>query len=69
VLVNAIDDNFHQVVQARTSYRWDEVVWGARFRDIHRHKYKGQMSIDLKKIHDIKRVEIPEDATQTLWDL
>jgi len=68
VLVNAIDDNFHQVVQARTSYRWDEIVWGATFRDIFRHKKKGQMSIDLRRIHDIQRVETPTDANQTVWD-
>ncbi len=68
VLVNAIDDTFHQVVHARTSYRWDEVVWGAKFRDMYRHKGKGQMSIDLKRIHDIQHVESPVDATQTVWD-
>jgi inward rectifier potassium channel len=68
ILVNAIDDTFHQVVQARTSYRWDEVVWGAKFRDMYRHKGKGQMSIDLKRIHDIQHIETPVDATQTVWD-
>lgn len=68
ILVNAIDDTFHQVVQARTSYRWDEVVWGAKFRDMYRHRGKGQMSIDLKRIHDIQHIETPVDASQTVWD-
>jgi len=68
VLVNAIDDSFHQMVQARTSYRWDEVVWGAKFRDMYRHKGEGQISIDLRRIHDIQHIEAPDDSTQTVWD-
>lgn len=68
VLVNAIDDFFQQEVHARTSYRWDEVVWGARFRDMYRHKGNGQISIDLRRLHDIQQVESPTDTTQTVWD-
>ncbi len=68
VLVNAIDDSFHQIVHARTSYRWDEVVWGAKFKDMYRHKGKGQISIDLRRIHDIQHIESPVESTQTVWD-
>ncbi len=68
VLVNAIDDTFQQMVHARTSYRWDEVVWGAKFRDMYRHKGEGQIRIDLRRIHDIQHIEAPDDSTQTVWD-
>lgn len=68
VLVNAIDDTFQQMVHARSSYRWDEVVWGAKFRDMYRHKGKGQISIDLRRLHDIQHIETPTDSTQTVWD-
>lgn len=69
ILVNAIDDTFYQMVQARNSYRWDEIVWGAKFRDMHRKKGKKEVSIDLRRIHDIQHVETPDDLTQTVWDL
>ena len=57
VLINAIDDKSSQTVHARSSYKWDEIVWGGRFKNIYRHTRNGQMSIDLKRIHDIQKVE------------
>jgi inward rectifier potassium channel len=44
VLINAVDDNSCQVVHARASYKWNEVVWGARFKDMYRHTRKGRMT-------------------------
>lgn len=31
VLIKAFDDTFSQIIYARTSYRGDEVLWGAKF--------------------------------------
>lgn len=69
VLINAIDDKSSQEVHARSSYKWNEVVWGARFRDMYRDKRDGQMSIDLKRIHDIQEVDTPVVPNQTVWDM
>ena len=69
VLINAVDDNSCQVVHARASYRWNEVVWGARFRDMYRHTRKGRMRIDLTRIHDIQEIDSPDVPSQTVWDI
>ncbi len=69
LLINAIDDNSSQAVHARSSYKWNEIVWGARFRDMYRHTRDGRMSIDLKRIHDVQEVDTPVTPSQTVWDL
>jgi inward rectifier potassium channel len=69
VLINAVDDKSSQVVHARSSYKWNEVVWGARFSDMYRHTRDGRMSIDLRRIHDIQEVDTPVTPNQTVWDL
>jgi inward rectifier potassium channel len=68
VLINATDDNYSQTVHARSSYKWDEIVWSARFKDMYRHTRNGRMSIDLKRIHDIQRVDTPLAPNQTIWN-
>ena len=69
VLINACDDKSSQVVHARSSYKWDEIVWGARFKNMDRQTRKGRMSIDLKRIHDIQRIGSSVSNDQTVWDL
>ncbi len=69
VLINAVDDKSSQAVHARSSYKWNEVVWGARFKDMYRHTRDGRMSIDLKRIHDIQEVDTPVVPSQTVWDM
>jgi inward rectifier potassium channel len=68
VLINAIDDNYSQTVHARSSYKWNEIVWSARFKDMYRHTRNGRMSIDLKRIHDIQQVGAPVAPNQTIWN-
>ena len=69
VLINAVDDNSCQVVHARASYKWNEVVWGARFKDMYRYTRQGRMRIDLKRIHDIQEIDSPDVPSQTVWDI
>jgi inward rectifier potassium channel len=69
VLINAVDDNSCQVVHARASYKWNEVVWGARFKDMYRHTRKGRIRLDLKRIHDIQEIDSPDVPSQTVWDI
>jgi inward rectifier potassium channel len=69
VLINAVDDKSSQAVHARSSYKWNEVVWGARFSDMYRHTRDGRMSIDLRRIHDIQEVDTPVTPNQTVWNL
>lgn len=57
ILLTAIDETFSQTVHSRSSYKHDEVVWGAKFADIFQPVDDSTISIDLKKIHDIERVQ------------
>lgn len=55
VLVRAFDDTFSQVVNARTSYRFDEILWGYRFQPAFHHDDAGHLELDLAKMDDVTR--------------
>lgn len=52
VLISGFDDSFNQVVNARTSYRWDEIDWGRRFLPAFQADEAGELVLDLGKIDD-----------------
>jgi inward rectifier potassium channel len=59
VLLNAFDETFSQTVHTRSSYRGDEVVWGARFKSIFNPpREDGTLSVDIRKLHDVERVPL-----------
>ena len=58
-LISADDETFAQTVHAKTSYDKDDIVWGARFRDM----YLGdadRVAIDLTRLHDTEPVTPPK---------
>lgn len=55
ILVTAIDETFFQTVHARSSYKFSEVVWSAKFSNIFR-SVNGRLIVDLHRIHDIEHV-------------
>jgi inward rectifier potassium channel len=57
-LISADDETFAQTVHAKTSYDKNDIVWGARFRDMYLADID-HVAIDLKRLHDIERVEAP----------
>jgi inward rectifier potassium channel len=60
VLLNGFDETFSQNVHARSSYRADEVVWGARFRSVFNPpRPDGRLSVDIRKLDEIDRVPLP----------
>jgi inward rectifier potassium channel len=58
VLITGFDDSFNQVVNARTSYRWDEIIWGARFVPAFRADERGELVLDLTRIDDTVPTEL-----------
>jgi inward rectifier potassium channel len=56
ILLTAMDETFSQIVHARSSYKQDEVVWGAQFSNIFREAPSpgGSLSIDLRALHDVQ---------------
>ena len=60
VLLTGIDETFSQTVHARSSYRYDEVVWGARFTDIfERDAEANDLTVNVSRIHGWERVPLP----------
>jgi inward rectifier potassium channel len=60
VLLNGFDETFSQQVHTRSSYKGDEVVWGARFRNMFNPpEPDGTISIDVQKIHEIEPAPLP----------
>ena len=55
VLLSGIEETFAQQVHARSSYKWDEIVWGAKFSDILHHPSGDEvMTIDVGRLHAIE---------------
>lgn len=55
VLLTGIEETFSQKVHARSSYRWDEVVWGAKYADILHHPTGNEaITIDVSRLDRIE---------------
>jgi inward rectifier potassium channel len=53
ILLTGMDETFSQVVNARSSYRANEIIWDAKFTDIFLYDPEGRMAgIDMKRFHD-----------------
>ncbi|HMU61231.1 MAG TPA: ion channel [Gemmatimonadales bacterium] len=56
VLVSGVDETFSQTVFARTSYRGDEVEFGARFVDVFdRSRDDGVLRADVTRLSEVER--------------
>jgi inward rectifier potassium channel len=59
VLITATDETYSQTVHSRSSYRFDEIVWGAKFKDIFEKGSSGKaIGVNLKRIHDFEKREL-----------
>jgi inward rectifier potassium channel len=59
VLMNAFDETFSQTVHTRSSYKANEIVWGARFSSMFNPTDEdGTISVDIRKLHDIETVAV-----------
>jgi inward rectifier potassium channel len=61
VLLSGLDDGFAQTVSAYNSYKLTELVWGAKFTDILEEQTDGLISIDLNRIHEYSKVQLPRN--------
>lgn len=57
ILLKAFDDAFAQVVQSRTSYKGEEVIYKAKFEPIIQTEEDGVFSIDISKVSDYVLLE------------
>ncbi len=64
VLLSGIDETFAQTVHARTSYKPEEIVVGARFANIYNPRgVDGSESIDIGRLSEIERAELDDSLT------
>jgi inward rectifier potassium channel len=56
ILIQAFDDSFSQTVNARYSYRHDEIIWGAKFTPAFHVDGEGDLILDVNKINELKIV-------------
>jgi len=55
VLIRGFDDTFSQVVNARSSYRFDEILWGHRFLPAFHSDEHGHLVLDLARIDAVEK--------------
>ena len=58
ILIKAFDDTFSQSVHSRSSYTIDELIWGARFKNIYVESAKGITAVDMSKFHETEDVQL-----------
>jgi len=60
--IKAFDDHFSNIVQQRTSYTHNEIVYGAKFLPMFRRAEKGTHTIlELNKVNAYEMVTLPEE--------
>ncbi|GAB2685856.1 ion channel [Mucilaginibacter koreensis] len=58
IILKAFDDTFSQTVQSRTSYQYNEMVWGGKFTPTFFAGENGQVILDLSKLSSYQPAEL-----------
>ena len=56
ILIKGFDDTFSQTVHKRYSYRYDEIIWGARFTPAFQIDDDGDMVLDVDRVGALAKV-------------
>jgi inward rectifier potassium channel len=67
ILIKGFDETFSQGVRARYSYRFDEIVWNAKFTPAFEFDETGSMVLNIDKVGDYVSLE-PEVASSKSAD-
>jgi|SRR5579871_3877512 len=59
ILIKAFDDTFSQVVNARYSYRHDEMAWGVKFSPPFQIDANGDLVLHMDHIDEVKQIATP----------
>jgi inward rectifier potassium channel len=54
VLLSGVDEALEQTVHARSSYRADEIVWGAHFRSMFLPSDGIRVSVDVSRVDEVE---------------
>lgn len=56
ILLQGFDDTFSQVVHSRYSYRYDQLIWGARFTPSFKVDENGDLVVEVDRISEMRTV-------------
>lgn len=59
VVLQGFDETFGQTVHAHFSYRYDEIVWGAKFQPAFEIDQEGDIRLETDRLSDIQQVDLP----------
>jgi inward rectifier potassium channel len=59
IMMKGFDDTFSQTVHARYSYRYDEIVWGAKFASTFDVDPDGELRVWMDKIGSLEPAPLP----------
>jgi inward rectifier potassium channel len=62
ILLKGFDTAYAQIVQSLYSYRFPDIVWGAKFTKIYDRSKSGKMRVKLDSINDYDRAELNTPA-------
>ena len=57
VLLKGFDDTFAQQVHSRSSYKYDEIIWGAKFVSVYGKSDDGETTIELDRISELTMIK------------
>jgi len=60
IVMKGFDDTFGQTVHARYSYRYDEILWGAKFATAFEVDDDGELRIEVDKVSATEPAELPK---------
>jgi inward rectifier potassium channel len=59
ILIRGVSDTFSQTVYVRYSYRYDEIVWGAKFQPAFEVDSEGDLLLEVDKVSDLIPTPLP----------
>jgi inward rectifier potassium channel len=60
ILLKGFDDTFAQIVHSRSSYKYNEIKWGAKFISVLRKADDGKTIVELDRISEYEKSELPQ---------
>jgi inward rectifier potassium channel len=67
ILIKAFDDTYSQTVHTRSSYRYEEVTWGARFLPMFEEADADKnVRLNLNRIYSCERAELPAEMARPM---
>jgi inward rectifier potassium channel len=59
IILKGFDDTFSQHVYSRSSYKYNEIVWGAKYLNNFNKVENGINIVELDKLNDFEKAELP----------